>query len=79
MIVHNTFKNSKFPVVCLSVGILIQLTNISKGIYHFYKVIQKQICYVHNLYTPCMSSLKPPQAALPIIVAYAGAITAETS
>jgi hypothetical protein len=55
-------------------GILIQPATISKKIYHFYKLIQKQICDMHMFI--CHAALA---AELTVILPRTGAITIETS
>lgn len=54
-------------------GILIQPGKISKEVYHFHKVTQKQICIVH-IFTSHTVSSQLPLTALPINFPHAGAI-----
>jgi hypothetical protein len=55
-------------------GTLIRLSEISKKIYHFYEVTQKQICSVHMFNHHVVSS-QPPLGVLPVVFLHSGAIT----
>jgi hypothetical protein len=55
-------------------GILIRLSEISKKMYHFYEVTQKQIWDV-PVFSCYVVSSHPPLGALPVVFLDAGAIT----